>query len=80
LKKRGGSRVSRLDSNNRFNVLASEIKVGTSFSERIEKKNKKKEVRKKQEREKKEVKVRKAKEEKLLRKVIVKIGLERVDT
>jgi len=36
--------------------------------------------RKRQERKKKEVKVRKAKREELLRKITVKIGLERIDT
>jgi len=62
--KRGGeSRIPRLDSYNKFNVLAREIKVGTLESKRI----------------KKETEVRKAEGKKLLREVMVKIGLERID-
>ena len=79
-KREGGSRVPQLDYNNRFNILASKIKVGASDLGGIEEKDEKKEVRKEQEREKKKVEVRKAEEEKLLREVTIKIGLERVDT
>ena len=57
------SRVSQLDSNNRFHVLT-KIEVGTSDSEETKKK---------------EVKVRKTKGDKLLREITVKIGLERID-
>jgi len=58
------SRVSQLDSNNRFHILT-KMKVGTSNSEGIKKK---------------EVEVRKIKGEESLREITVKIGLERIDT
>ena len=62
--KRGGeSRVSRLDSYNKFNVLATEINAGTLKTEETKKK----------------MEVRKVKG-KILREVMVKIGLERIDT
>ena len=57
------SRVPQLDSNNRFHVLT-KMEVGTSDSEETKKK---------------EVKVRKTKEDKSLREITVKIGLERID-
>ena len=63
--KRGGeSRVPQLNSNNRFHVLT-KMKVGTSDSKETKKK---------------EVEVRKTKKDELLRKITVKIGLERIDT
>jgi len=49
------------------------MKVGTSNSERTKKKNRKQES-------KKEVEIRKVGEEEALREIIVKIGLERMDT
>ena len=62
-KRKQESKVSQLDSNNRFYVLT-KMKVSTSDSERTKKK---------------EVKVRKTKGDESLREIIVKIGLERID-
>ena len=58
------SRVSRLDSNNRFHVLT-KMKVSTSDLKETKKKK---------------VKVRKAKGDKPLREITVKIGLKRINT
>jgi len=71
-KSRGESRDPQLDSNNRFHVLT-RMKVGISNSEGVKERNRKQESKKK-------VEMRKAGEEGALRKITVKIELERINT
>jgi len=75
-------KVITLQSSNKFEVLASRVTNIGNESGRKVKKDMKMMLREERAKKKKKkpVKVRKAEEGKLLRKVTVKVGLERIDT